>query len=54
MVILSKSEQSLTGISFRLTTLGNNSTWAELLNRIGNEFPHLTWFKLAHLSEGPI
>jgi hypothetical protein len=54
MAILSKSEQSLTGISFRLTTLGNNSTWAELLSRIGNEFPHLTWFKLTHLSEGPI
>ena len=54
MAILSKSEQSLTGISFRLTTLDNNSTWAELLSRIGNEFPHLTWFKLTHLSEGPI
>ena len=57
MAILSKSEQSLTGVSFRtfrLTTLGNNSTWAELLSRIGNEFPHLTWFKLTHLSEGPI
>ncbi|KAI1078679.1 hypothetical protein F5B20DRAFT_546906 [Whalleya microplaca] len=54
MAILSKSEQSLTGISFRLTTLGNNSTWAELLSRIGNEFPHLTWFKLTHLSEGPV
>jgi hypothetical protein len=54
MAILSKSEQSLTGISFRLTTLGNNSTWAELLSRIGNGFPHLTWFKLTHLSEGPI
>jgi hypothetical protein len=54
MAILSKSEQSLTAISFRLATLGNNSTWAELLSRIGNEFPHLTWFKLTHLSEGPI
>ncbi|PMD16940.1 hypothetical protein NA56DRAFT_648964 [Hyaloscypha hepaticicola] len=53
MAILSKSEQSLTGISFRLTTLGKNSTWAELLSRIGNEFPHLTWFKLTYLSEGP-
>lgn len=54
MAILSKSEQSLAGISFRLITLGNNSTWAELLSRICNEFPHLTWFKLTHLSEGPI
>lgn len=55
MAILSKSEQSLTRISFRLMTLwGNNSTWAELLRRIGNEFPHLTWFKLTNLCEGPI
>ncbi|ESZ98107.1 hypothetical protein SBOR_1486 [Sclerotinia borealis F-4128] len=53
MAILSRSEQSLTGISFRLTTLFNNSTWPELLNRIGNEFSHLAWFKLTHLSEGP-
>lgn len=54
MAILSKSEQSLTGISFRLITLGNNSTWAELMSRIHNKFPHLTWFKLDLLSEGPI
>ncbi|KAH8159431.1 hypothetical protein CIB48_g8817 [Xylaria polymorpha] len=54
MTLLSNSGQSLTGISFRLTTLVNNSTWSELLNAIGNEFPHLTWFKLTHLSEGPI
>ncbi len=54
MAILSRSEQSLTGISFRLSTLGDNSTWAELLSRIGNEFPHLTWFKLTHLSEGSV
>ncbi|KAI0471184.1 hypothetical protein F4859DRAFT_484666 [Xylaria cf. heliscus] len=54
MAIMSKSEQSLTGISFRLSTLTNNSTWPELLNRIGNEFPQLAWFKLTHLSEGPI
>ncbi|QKX64353.1 uncharacterized protein TRUGW13939_11527 [Talaromyces rugulosus] len=53
MAILSKSKQSLTGIKFRLTTLVNNSTWAELLNRICNEFPNLTWFELIHLSEGP-
>ncbi|KAH8688691.1 hypothetical protein BGW36DRAFT_392039 [Talaromyces proteolyticus] len=53
MTILSKSKQSLTGIKFRLTTLVNNSTWAELLNRICNEFPNLTWFELTNLSEGP-
>ncbi|CZR59407.1 uncharacterized protein PAC_09299 [Phialocephala subalpina] len=52
MAILSNSEQSLTRISFRLMSLYNNSTWAELLSRIGNEFPHLAWFKLTHLSEG--
>ena len=54
MAILSNSKQSLTGISFHLVTLGNDSTWAELLSRICNEFPHLTWFKLTNLSEGPI
>ncbi|KAI0503042.1 hypothetical protein F5B22DRAFT_577134 [Xylaria bambusicola] len=54
MALLSKSEQSLTSISFRLTILVNNSTWSELLSRISNEFPHLVWFKLTHLSEGPI
>jgi hypothetical protein len=54
IAILSKSEQSLAGISFRLTTLGNNSTWAELLSHISDEFPHLTWFKLTHFSERPI
>ncbi|KAL5350494.1 hypothetical protein ACLOAV_004063 [Pseudogymnoascus australis] len=54
MTMLSNSKQSLTGISFRLMTLGNDSAWAELLSRIGNEFPHLTWFELANLSEGPI
>ncbi|TVY52960.1 hypothetical protein LCER1_G005308 [Lachnellula cervina] len=54
MAILSQSEQSLTDISFRLITLVNNSPWAELLNRISNEFPHLARFKLTHLSEGPI
>lgn len=42
MAILSNSKQSLNGISFHLMTLGNNSTWVELLNRIHNEFPHLT------------
>ncbi|KAF3407743.1 hypothetical protein DPV78_001401 [Talaromyces pinophilus] len=52
MAILSNSKQSLTGISFHLMTLGNNSTWVELLNRIHNEFPHLTWFKLSNLTEG--
>jgi hypothetical protein len=52
MTILSKSKQSLTGISFRLITLANNSTFAELLNHIHNNFPHLTWFALDLLSEG--
>jgi hypothetical protein len=54
MAILSKSEQSLTSISFSLSTLGNgnNSSWAELLGRIGNEFPNLTYFYLLNLSEG--
>ena len=52
MTMLSNSKQSLTGISFHLMTLGNDSAWAELLSRIGNEFPHLTSFKLTNLSEG--
>lgn len=54
MTILSNSKQSLTGISFRFMTLGNDLAWAELLSRIGNEFPHLTSFKLTNLSEGSI
>lgn len=54
MAILSNSKQSLTGISFHLVTLGNDSTWAELLSRICNDFAHLTWFKLTNLSEGPM
>ncbi|KFY07831.1 hypothetical protein V492_06785 [Pseudogymnoascus sp. VKM F-4246] len=52
MAMLGRSTQSLTGISFSMITLNNNSTWAELLSRIGNEFPHLTWFKFFVLSEG--
>lgn len=53
IAILSKSKESLTGISFRLVTLTGNLTWAELLRCICNEYPHLTWFKLGLLSEGP-
>jgi hypothetical protein len=52
MAILSKSEQSLTGISICGATPGY-STWAELLSRISSEFPYLTWFSLTNLSEGP-
>ncbi|CRG90358.1 hypothetical protein PISL3812_07402 [Talaromyces islandicus] len=54
MAILSKSKQSLTGFSFRLMSLGKKSTWAELLSRICNEFPHLTWFEIGNLSEKSI
>ncbi|KAL5354230.1 hypothetical protein ACLOAV_000317 [Pseudogymnoascus australis] len=54
MTMLSNSKLSLTGISFRLMTLGNDSAWAELLSRISNEFPHLTSFKLTNLSEGSV
>ena len=54
MTTLSNSKQSLTGISFRFMTLGNDFAWAELLSRISNEFPHLTSFKLTNLSEGSI
>ncbi|KAE8447993.1 hypothetical protein EG329_009916 [Mollisiaceae sp. DMI_Dod_QoI] len=52
MAILSNSQQSLTGISFFLMTLGEESTWVNVLSRIANEFPHLTWFELTNLSEG--
>jgi hypothetical protein len=54
IAILSNSQQSLTGISFFLMTLGEESTWADVLSRIANEFPHLTWFELTNLSEGNI
>jgi hypothetical protein len=53
MAILSKSEQSLTGISFCFCTLFE-SPWAELLNHISNKFPNLTWFKLQFIAEGNI
>ncbi|TVY42248.1 hypothetical protein LSUB1_G004071 [Lachnellula subtilissima] len=52
MAILSNSQQSLTGISFVLMTLGEGPTWADVLSRIANEFPHLTWFELTNISEG--
>ncbi|KAI0140470.1 hypothetical protein GGR57DRAFT_488129 [Xylariaceae sp. FL1272] len=51
LAILSNSKQSLTGISVRLFTLLGNATWAELLSRICDEFPHLAWFKLTSIGE---
>ncbi|KAM3077597.1 hypothetical protein ACMFMG_006933 [Clarireedia jacksonii] len=51
MAILRNSEQSLTGISFCLLSLVNKSTWSELLTRITNDFPCLTWFKFRNISE---
>ncbi|PQE24864.1 Ribosomal S8 protein [Rutstroemia sp. NJR-2017a BVV2] len=54
MAILGKSEQSLKGISFRVTTLVTDSTWRELLTRIANGFPQLTWFRIGSVGQGPI
>jgi hypothetical protein len=52
MAILGKSEQSLKSISFSQITLVTDSPWPELLTRIGNEFPHLTWFKIINIGQG--
>lgn len=52
MAILSNSQHSLTGISFHITNLYKESTWADVLSRIANEYPHLTQFELNNLSEG--
>ncbi|KAI0199442.1 hypothetical protein F4808DRAFT_461764 [Astrocystis sublimbata] len=53
MTLLSNSKQSPIGIYIHSTTLVRGSTWSELLSRISTEFPHLDWFNLAWLSEGP-
>jgi hypothetical protein len=52
MQLLANSRDSLTSVSFRLMDLTEGSTWRELLDRIGCEYPGLTSFNLRNLSEG--
>ncbi|PQE09825.1 Ribosomal S8 protein [Rutstroemia sp. NJR-2017a BBW] len=53
MAILGQSQQSLKSISLTMITLVMDSTWLELLTRIASEFPHLTWFRIASIRQGP-